>query len=115
MTTIDFAQCATRRCKWSTTIFVTVFLLSSCVFAQTSVPVEPGTIQVETSSPIAETAAKNDSSNSSSNSSSRTLKISGGDLLEIKVFGVPELTDSVRSAGAAMFPSRLSAPFIWTD
>src|SRR5437899_1615480 len=26
----------------------------------------------------------------------RTLKIGGGDLLEVKVYGVPELTDSVR-------------------
>jgi polysaccharide export outer membrane protein len=74
--------------------------VSATALGQTPVPVSQSSNQSGPSVDTADVSQKsNDPGTPGANSSSRTLKIGGGDLLEIKVFGVPELTDSVRVSG----------------
>ncbi|MCU1286703.1 MAG: polysaccharide export protein [Acidobacteriales bacterium] len=71
-------------------LFIVLFFCPA-LFAQSSEPNTavrpPAATKTEAATPV-DTASKNDAL--------RTLKVGGGDLLDIKVFGVPELSDSVR-------------------
>jgi polysaccharide export outer membrane protein len=94
-------------------IFCTILLVSTALFAQTSVPTTKSSAQNGASSeatPPNDQNAAADAAKQASNSSARALKIGGGDLLEIKVFGVPELTDAVRVSGRG----DISLPLIGT-
>jgi len=76
---------------------------SSTAFAQTPVPLNASPQSGNSNDPVQSTPVTEPSTpgatNSASNSSQKSLKIGGGDLLEIKVYNVPELTDSVRVSG----------------
>jgi polysaccharide export outer membrane protein len=81
-------------------LFCAFLFISATVLGQTPVPVTRSSNQSGASADTTDVSQKsNDPGTPGANSSSRTLKIGGGDLLEIKVFGVPELTDSVRVSG----------------
>lgn len=68
-----------------------IISLSATIAAQT--PVEPNAaIPAQTTPP----AAADPQASPDSLADKRSLKIGGGDLLEVKVYGVPELGDSVR-------------------
>jgi polysaccharide export outer membrane protein len=74
--------------------------VSAIAVSQTPVPLTQSSTQAGASADSADNSQKNiDEPSKPGASSSRALKIGGGDLLEIKVFGVPELTDSVRVNG----------------
>jgi polysaccharide export outer membrane protein len=73
--------------------------VSATVLGQTPVPVSQSSNQSGATADTGTSQQSNNAGKPEANSSSRTLRIGGGDLLEIKVFGVPELTDSVRVSG----------------
>jgi len=81
-------------------LLCTLLFISATALGQTPVPLERSSNQASASADITDDSQKNAGDPAKpGTSSTRALKIGGGDLLEIKVFGVPELTDSVRVSG----------------
>src|SRR4051812_38945501 len=72
-------------------------IMSFCASTLAQSPLTPNGAVPAQSTPTQTTATTRDSQVSpDSMMDKRALKIGGGDLLDVKVYGVPELTDSVR-------------------